>query len=391
MSLTVLILNQDHHARRATERERSERPPRGQIIITASRFNLRFTPVALKLMAFQTMASSLPDFFSHPDITPVILSFMDTPSLAVCLRVNRAFFDLAAPVLYHTVDISSQPEVAYVGSRTQAESLHVIRGRFQQTPPKSKLLTHTRVATFYLESARRHPAPPGLTLALPTLRVLHVFFPDYHLSTRRDLLTRYVSLLRRVRPRTLVVHPNFSRPASVEECAPVVTKQTTHPIELVISLREREALVAVDDIVAGRHTMVERAVVVFISQFHLPDDFRLVPRLTRYNHYGQEDWAWEGSRMVAALAALCRITTGTVTLVNTSCFDREWLGCPPDISTSHHFESALRKTIDSAMSSDPAEEPSNAQGSLEFMGMKEFLGSHHWAREFAGEVRAWLE
>lgn len=242
MSLTVLILNQDHHARRATERERSERPPRGQIIITASRFNLRFTPVALKLMAFQTMASSLPDFFSHPDITPVILSFMDTPSLAVCLRVNRAFFDLAAPVLYHTVDISSQPEVAYVGSRTQAESLHVIRGRFQQTPPKSKLLTHTRVATFYLESARRHPAPPGLTLALPTLRVLHVFFPDYHLSTRRDLLTRYVSLLRRVRPRTLVVHPNFSRPASVEECAPVVTKQTTHPIELVISLRERKRL-----------------------------------------------------------------------------------------------------------------------------------------------------
>jgi hypothetical protein len=147
-----------------------------------------------------------------------------------------------------------------------------------------------------------------------------------------------------------------------------------------------------EDMVTGRHLVVERAVVVFAPESHFHNDFRLSDFWSPRGIHDQLDWTRDRSRMFAALTTLCRITTGTVTLVNTSCFDRKWLGCPPNISTSDHFEPELRKSIDSATTIDPAAEPKSVQGSLEFMGVREYLGSRHWAREFTrAEVRAWLE
>jgi hypothetical protein len=197
-------------------------------------------------------------------------------------------------------------------------------------------------------------------------------------------LRRYAALLLRVRPRTLAVCPSPAMVDSIADCAPVATGQTTHQIELVVSLTVLGTLLAFEDIITGRHSVIERAVVVFAPLPHLHNHFRLNVLLSERNSH-QPDSAWERSRMYDALSILCRITTGTVTLIITSCFDRDWLGCPPDISTSDHFESELRRTIDGAISSDPAEEPSSAsaQGRLEFMGMKESLGSR--------QVGAWLE
>lgn len=87
--------------------------------------------------------------FSAPEILRNIMTFADDSTLARCLRASKTFYDIAGPVLYHTLVVNSvrRQSKLIVGLTTPSYPTFWTKSR-QPENRKIALLRHARVLSF---------------------------------------------------------------------------------------------------------------------------------------------------------------------------------------------------------------------------------------------------
>ncbi|RSH92114.1 hypothetical protein EHS25_008527 [Saitozyma podzolica] len=325
----------------------------------------------------------------QPDILLNVLSLLDRPTLAACLRVSREFYTLAGPLLYRHLRVSFWRGPSPLHGLEHFVAADTPRPSDSSDRRKHRLLRYT--TTLNLGNHHLHCAPYfDAHVNLASLRVLRVGsdpFPLTLCAVRGPRCPLWVQL----NPTKLVLSTYHPLRPQLPIGAGAVLPPSVHTVVLL-----EKSGTGITPWPELGHTFLEtpgranlnRVEIVFLTPS--PDErFAYISPCPAIGECWMSDPSttfWDN------LARTCADFDGEITVVNANGFDLGWLGLDIEEDVAAYVEGKIRLMLSDHLDRRGArpEEIEARSQRLRFEGMREWLRGDWSGVVEPEEVQGWL-